>query len=482
MPSKKKPAPPAGPRLVDQAYEVVPIDSVRPHPRNVNEGDVPAIAESMRAHGFYGALRVQRSSGYIVAGNHSWRAAKELEYLSVPVIMLDVSDDQALRLMLVDNATARASHNREQELAMLLIEIQKTPTALTGTGFDGKGLDDLLASLEKNTSTAGQGGEGGSEGAENPTDASEGTPVTDGLTDDEEVPDVQADPVTSLGDVWIMGKHRLLCGDSTKREEVDRLTGGAKVDIVITDPPYGIRIVKVKGEAQMGVIGGGKPYGKRGVVVGGGSAGHMYPFGGVKKGVGGGENIVKPTMYAPIANDDNPDTAQSFYRCALECGIKDFIIFGGNYFTAFLDPSPCWIIWDKQNSGNFADVEMAWTSFDRGAKLYPFMWNGLCREGDRKTELKQRVHPTQKPVGLFVKIFADFEFASCFDGFLGSGSVLIACEKTDRACFGMELSRDYCDVIVKRWQNFTGERATLESDGRTFDAIASEKAAEPAAA
>src|ERR1700722_394833 len=97
----------AGPRLVDQTYELVSIDSVRPHPRNVNEGDLAAIAESMRVHGFYGALRVQRSSGYIVAGNHSWAAAKEVGIEKVPVIMLDVDDDTALRLMLVDNATAR---------------------------------------------------------------------------------------------------------------------------------------------------------------------------------------------------------------------------------------------------------------------------------------------------------------------------------------------------------------------------------------
>ena len=151
MARKVKSPPAAGPRLVDQAYEVVPIDSVFPHPRNVNEGCVPAIAESMRVHGFYGALRVQRSSGYIVAGNHSWRAAKEIGIELVPVIMLDVSDDTALRLMLIDNATARASHNREQELANLLIDIQKTPSALFGTVFDGKGLDDLLASLGKST-------------------------------------------------------------------------------------------------------------------------------------------------------------------------------------------------------------------------------------------------------------------------------------------------------------------------------------------
>ncbi len=103
------------------------------------------------------------------------------------------------------------------------------------------------------------------------------------------------------------------------------------------------------------------------------------------------------------------------------------------------------------------------------------MWNGLSRAGDRKTELATRVHPTQKPVGLFEKIFADFEFHVCFDGFLGSGSTLIACEKTGRACFGAELSPAYIDVIIKRWQDFTGKLATLDGDGRTFDELKAER-------
>ena len=206
----------------------------------------------------------------------------------------------------------------------------------------------------------------------------------------------------------------------------------------------------------------------------------MYPFGGVKKGVVGGANIVKPKLYAPVINDGSTETAAEFYHCALASGIESFIIFGGNYFTEFLPPSPCWVIWDKQNSGNFADVEMAWTSFDKGAKLYAWMWNGLSRAGDRKTELATRVHPTQKPVGLIEKIFADFQFTICFDGFLGSGSTLIACEKTGRTCFGMELSPDYVDVIVRRWQTFTGKQAVLEGDGRSFEELAKKRLAHAA--
>jgi len=286
---------------------------------------------------------------------------------------------------------------------------------------------------------------------------------------EDEVPPVPIAPVTRLGDLWLLGPHRVLCGDSTDEKAVSRLFAGQKPDLCVTDPPYGINIVKTAKGSKKGVVGGPKPYGAEGVVGGGGRAGAMYPFGGVTKGVVVGGHIVKPTQYAPVINDDSTATAQAFYERALASGVEHFIIFGGNYFTAFLPASSCWVVWDKQNTGNFADVELAWTSFDKGAKLYAWLWNGLSRAGDRATELDTRVHPTQKPVGLFGKIFADFPSTSCYDGFLGSGSTLIACEKAERACFGMELSPEYCDVIVTRWQNFTGKQATLDGWGATFD-------------
>ena len=136
----------------------------------------------------------------------------------------------------------------------------------------------------------------------------------------------------------------------------------------------------------------------------------------------------------------------------------EYIIFGGNYFTDFLKPSRCWVVWDKENTGNFADAELAWTSFDRGVKLYHYLWNGLAREGSRKAEGKTRVHPTQKPVGLMARILTDFsnEGAKVLDCFGGSGSTLIACEQTGRKCYMAELSEEYIDVIVKRYVNFKG--------------------------
>ena len=159
------------------------------------------------------------------------------------------------------------------------------------------------------------------------------------------------------------------------------------------------------------------------------------------------------------------NTARLNYEI-VKCISSNQIIFGGNYFTDFLPPKSCWCIWDKENTGNFADVEMAWTSFDKGAKLYRWLWNGLCRKGERNIEGTKRVHPTQKPVGLIAKILEDFTENGeiVFDCFGGSGSTLIACEQINRVCYMMEYEPYYVDVIVKRWENLTGEKAVLLHD------------------
>jgi hypothetical protein len=429
-----------------------PVEKLLPYPRNArthSEEQIGQIAASIREFGWTNPVLLDGQSG-VIAGHARLLAARQLGLKQVPCIELaHLTEAQKRAYILADN---RLALNAGWDLSLLAGEIQELKAEdfdLNLLGFEEKELGELLA-------------------------YEEGTPS---LTDPDEVPGTPEEPVTQPGDLWVLGKHRLLCGDATKAEDVERLLNHAKDLIVITDPPYGLNIVKTKTAADKGVGGGGKPYGKSGVVGGGGSAGHMYPYGGVKKGVVGGENIVKPSLYSPVINDGSTDTAENFYRCVCACNLANLIIFGGNYFTHFLPPSRCWIIWDKQNSGNFAAVEIAWTSYDRGSRLYQWMWNGLSRAGDRKTELEKRVHPTQKPVGLFEKIFADFLFEKCFDGFLGSGSTLIACEKAGRTCYGMELSPAYCDVILTRWQNFTGKQATLDGTKQTFDQISQKRAA-----
>ena len=254
-----------------------------------------------------------------------------------------------------------------------------------------------------------------------------------------DVPEVKdGEPKAKLGDMYQLGRHRLMCGDSTDVTAVDRLMDGVKAKLLLTDPPYGIDVVK------------------------GNKVSRDKAFGKV-----GGENIVKSKTYSAIIGDDTTDTARANYDVALTC-TENQIIFGGNYFTDFLPPSRCWVVWDKQNTGDFADAELAWTSFNKGVRLYHFLWNGLCREGSREVEGKTRVHPTQKPVGMLADILKDFseENDSILDCFGGSGSTLIACEQLNRKCYMMELDPHYVDVIIERWEHFTGQKAELISEAR----------------
>jgi len=215
---------------------------------------------------------------------------------------------------------------------------------------------------------------------------------------------------------------------------------------VFTDPPYGIRIVNTNNNK----IGGG---------------------GAIKFGTIGGGNIVNSKKYSEVIGDDSTESAKEFYNTCVSLNVQNYVVWGGNYFTEFLPSSPCWVVWDKENNGNnFADIEIAWTNFDKGAKLYHWLWNGMSRKGERGQELKSRVHPTQKPVGLFLEIFKDFEFDTCLDGFGGSGSTLIACEKAKRKCYMMEIDPLYCDVILKRWSDYT-HKDPVRDDGKKWSEL-----------
>lgn len=450
-----KPKKPAKPIKLDKnatlAVEMWPIDKPLGYPKNARKLSDKAVAKcaaSIQAFGWRQPIVVD-NKGVIIAGHTRLLAAQQLGLKEVPVHVADnLTAAQVRAYRLADNRTAQETSWDLELLGPELLELQALDLDLSLTGFDADELKMFMS------------------------------PGVDGLTDPDDCPAPQAQAISVVGDLWCLDNHRVLCSDSTDPEATARLFDGSKPDLCLTDPPYGINIVKPLRDSDRGVVGGAKPYGSsEGVVVGGGSGDKMYPFGGVKKGVVGGKGIVKPKLYATVMNDETTNTAQEFYNCAIASGVENFIIFGGNYFTTFLPPSPCWVIWDKQNSGNFADVEMAWTPFDRGAKLYAFMWNGLSRAGDRKTELATRVHPTQKPVGLFTQILADFDGEICYDGFLGSGSTLIACEKANRKCFGMELSPAYVDVICRRFMAFSGKSATLDGDGRTFEQISQQRQA-----
>ncbi len=246
---------------------------------------------------------------------------------------------------------------------------------------------------------------------------------------EDDTPQQQETSVINKGDLIEIGDHRLLCGDSTNKQHVDLLMNGKKADMVFTDPPYGVNI------AKRGSIGGDKPFGKKG---------------------SRSASAIKANIYRPIVGDESTKAVKNFYTLCINTGVKKIILWGGNYYTDFLPLSPCWIIWDKNTTGTFGDGEIAWTNFKTAISIFKHTWSGLIKDSERN---EKRIHPTQKPIALaeeILKKYAENDLL-ILDGFGGSGSTLIACEKTNRSCFMMEIDEIYCQTIIQRWCDYTGK-------------------------
>lgn len=263
---------------------------------------------------------------------------------------------------------------------------------------------------------------------------------TDKTHIEDDMPGIPKKPKAKLGDIYKLGEHRLMCGDSTDNNMIEKLMDGERADMVFTDPPYGMSVVKPDGNTggyRKGSVGW-----KSGTVVGK-SRLHRAKVG----------------VYRPIIGDDKP------YDPTHLMGLADIkIIWGANHFSDKLPCSPHWIVWNKEMPAgvDFSGAELAWSNVDKKAvKVFKHVWAGMTRQGSRADELSKRVHPTQKPVGLFADILNHYDPKTVVDVFGGGGSTLIACEKTNRKCFMMELDPHYIDVIVERWENYTGKKAEL---------------------
>ena len=230
-----------------------------------------------------------------------------------------------------------------------------------------------------------------------------------GNTDPDDVPEAPEDPITKPGDLWILGNHRLLCGDSTNIQHVERLMDGDKAGLLLTDPPYGIGI----------------------------SANPVRQ-----------KHQKKDWDAQPI-----DDQTLSFFNSIATASI----IWGGNYFG--LPPAQCFYVWDKKQPEDFslAMCELAWTNIPGPAKIFRLSVTSYKKD-----------HPTQKPVELLEWCLAKAE-GFVLDPFGGSGSTLIACEKASRHSRLMELDPAYCDVIVKRWEDFTGNTAVCHPSDAHFE-------------
>jgi DNA modification methylase len=208
--------------------------------------------------------------------------------------------------------------------------------------------------------------------------------------------------------------HRLLCWDSTNIDEVEKLMNGEKADMVFTDPPYWISLVK-------------------------------------NNMVGADFGVAKKWKYENIIADDTTNTAKDFFKSCLALWMNNYIIWWWNYFVDFLPFSDGWLIWNKRAwteiKNTFADWEMAWCSFHTPIRIYNQLWNWMIREWEKD----KRVHPTQKPIKILSEIIQDhIKWNIIYDWFLWSGSTMVASHQLKRKCYWIELSEKYCQVIIDR--------------------------------
>ena len=387
----------------------VPISDLIPYERNPRKNDkaVKKVAASLEQFGLVKNSVVVDEDMVLLAGHTTLKAMQSLGWTACPAVtqVFGLTEEEKVAYRIADNKLGELA---EWDLDLLAGEL----ASLDEVGFDAEltGFDtDALAELVH--------------------------PEKLEVTEDDYEPPVEIETSIQRGDLFRLGRHRLLCGDSTSAEDVGRLMDGEKADLLLTDPPYGINIVNT------GRVGIDAPAG----------------FGKV-----GTRRMVKARTYHNIEGDDHPFDPRPFLDLA-----PVVMLFGGNNFASRLPDSPAWLVWDKKaekgaDHNNFSDVELVWTNLkQKSCPIYRHLWSGLLREGDRNVELKDRVHPTQKPVGLIAAILSDHSNpgALCLDPFLGSGTTLVACEQLGRTCYGMEISPQYCQVIIDRWEKLTGQKA-----------------------
>ena len=370
--------------------EYLSKEELKPYANNAKihtAEQVEQIKNSIKEFGFNDPIAIWHDNE-IIEGHGRLLAVMEMpEIETVPVIRLDnLTDEERKAYTLVHN---KLTMNTDFETDILNVELDNIDIDMGKYGF-------YVALNEE----------------DNETDIVE-----------DEIPE-EIETRCKPDDLWQLGGHRLICGDSTDIAVIDRLMDGNKADMVMTDAPYGINAVGNNGE------------------------------------VGANFGIAQKGKYKQIIADDTTETAQQAYDILSQICDK-IIMWGGNYFLDFLPASDGWLIWDKRGESGirntFADGEMAWCSFHTPVRIYHQLWNGMIREGEHE----KRVHPTQKPIKMLSEILQDFtkEGESVIDVFGGSGSTLIACEQLKRKCYMCELDEHYCDVIIKRWEDFTGQKA-----------------------
>ena len=397
------------------------VERLKPYEHNArthSPEQVAQIAASIVEFGFTNPILVDGKDG-IIAGHGRLLAAKDLGLPEVPVLVLDhLTPEQKRAYVLADNQLALNAGWDADLLRIELQELEAQEFDLSLLGFSDEELSELLPEVEQ-------------------LEAEE-------QGDPDDAPEPPADPVSKPGDVWLMGNHRLLCGDSTNIQHVERLMDGKKADMVFTDPPYGVNY----------------------------EGGHFHS---------GDVNIKRKRE--KLANDaDDQIYADVIPLIASFCD--------GPCYTWFADTKPlklyqaveavgqihALIIWHKINA-TYAAINAQYKQRHEPCLYWKpkgstLRWCGASTEAtlwEMKRDPTNNFHPTQKPVELAERAIGNHKAQTVLDLFGGSGSTLIACERVRRHARIMELDPAYCDVIVKRWEDFTGNTAVCEPSDAHFE-------------
>jgi DNA modification methylase len=413
----------------DLQIERRPLDRLIPYarnPRTHTEEQVAQIAASIAEFGFVNPVLVG-AAGVIIAGHARVMAARKLGLTEAPVIVLDhLTPAQRRALVIADNRLAQNAGWDEEMLRVELEALREDDFHLDLLGFEDAEIEALLA---------------------------ESDDAITGNTDDDAVPEAPEAAVTVPGDVWMLGEHRLLCGDATVRTEVEKVLAGGLADMVWTDPPYGVNYgATMKDKLR-----------KKHRRIANDNLGPAFePF--LRDACTNILAVTKGAIYICMSSSE----LHTLYRAFTESGghWSTFLIWAKNTFTMGRS--------DYQRQ--YEPILYGWKE---GRDHY---WCGARDQGDVwfvKKPLANDLHPTMKPVELVERAIRNSSKSrdTVLDPFAGSGSTLVACEKTGRQARLIELERKYCDVIIRRFEEFSGKRAVLESDGRGFDEIALERGA-----
>ncbi len=445
-------------RILNEETELVSLENLRRHPKNPRQGDVESIQESISANGFYGALVVQRSTGYVLAGNHRMEAAKREKADKLPVIWVDVSDEEALRILLADNRTNDVADYDNSALAQLLKDLLSETGTLEGTGYDDDALSELLGELEDHA------------------DAGE-----DPGPELDRADELREKWGTEAGQLWEIpsrtspdNSHRLLCGEATSSSDVGRLLDGAEPELMVTDPPYGVEY-----DAS-------------------------WRISALQDGHSGG------TATGKVTNDDRADWREAWelfpgkvayvWHAALAtsvvgdsleaCGLiprnlivwaKSALVIGRGHYHH--QHEACWYAVRKGASAGFVGNRKQTT-------LWRFL-SDVVREGEEvfvrrkdaetlyaisgdestiwdvpKPKKNETGHSTQKPTECMARPVRNHK-GDVYDPFVGSGTTIVAAENQIRACFAMEIDPGYVAVILERLSGMGLEPRLL---GRAKDA------------